>query len=260
MANDPTVKAGSWGPKTVEKILRIQERALKLGGADGLPGRFGRRADHRPGADVPGPPRRRADLPQRGRALRPRAAGLPAVRPLGGGRRLHPRLLRRRDHARGQRLDVPRLAANGRDGDRRDGDARGDGRGEDAHRRLGLRPLPGQDATPRRSTSPSATSPTCRRNWRESPPAAPPAEPDAERAGLGDRPRRREDRLRRQGADRGAHRRRLVLRGARALGEGAGRRLRAPRRPRDRRSSPTSRSTRAACCSSTPPTRRRGSS
>jgi propionyl-CoA carboxylase beta subunit len=31
MANDPTVKAGSWGPKTVEKILRVQERALELG-------------------------------------------------------------------------------------------------------------------------------------------------------------------------------------------------------------------------------------
>src|SRR5258708_709191 len=30
MANDPTVKAGSWGPKTVEKILRIQERAKAL--------------------------------------------------------------------------------------------------------------------------------------------------------------------------------------------------------------------------------------
>jgi methylmalonyl-CoA decarboxylase subunit alpha len=30
MANDPTVKAGSWGAKTVEKILRIQERALAL--------------------------------------------------------------------------------------------------------------------------------------------------------------------------------------------------------------------------------------
>src|SRR3954462_7007165 len=29
MANDPTVKAGSWGPKTVEKILRVQERALR---------------------------------------------------------------------------------------------------------------------------------------------------------------------------------------------------------------------------------------
>ncbi len=30
MANDPTVKAGSWGPKTVEKILRIQECAASL--------------------------------------------------------------------------------------------------------------------------------------------------------------------------------------------------------------------------------------
>ena len=30
MANDPTVKAGSWGAKTVEKIIRIQERALGL--------------------------------------------------------------------------------------------------------------------------------------------------------------------------------------------------------------------------------------
>src|SRR5450432_522631 len=30
MANDPTVKAGSWGAKTVEKILRIQEHAMEL--------------------------------------------------------------------------------------------------------------------------------------------------------------------------------------------------------------------------------------
>ncbi len=30
MANDPTVKAGSWGPRTVEKILRIQERSEHL--------------------------------------------------------------------------------------------------------------------------------------------------------------------------------------------------------------------------------------
>ena len=30
IANDPTVKAGSWGPKTVEKILRLQERALRV--------------------------------------------------------------------------------------------------------------------------------------------------------------------------------------------------------------------------------------
>ena len=25
MANDPTVKAGSWGPRTVEKIIRLKE-------------------------------------------------------------------------------------------------------------------------------------------------------------------------------------------------------------------------------------------
>ncbi|POB09551.1 acyl-CoA carboxylase subunit beta [Sulfobacillus sp. hq2] len=30
MANDPTIKAGSWGARTVEKILRIQEKALDL--------------------------------------------------------------------------------------------------------------------------------------------------------------------------------------------------------------------------------------
>ena len=29
MANDPTVKAGSWGPRTVEKIIRIQKQALE---------------------------------------------------------------------------------------------------------------------------------------------------------------------------------------------------------------------------------------
>ncbi len=29
MPNDPTVKAGSWGPKTVEKILRVQETAMR---------------------------------------------------------------------------------------------------------------------------------------------------------------------------------------------------------------------------------------
>ena len=42
--------------------------------------------------------------------------------------------------------------------------------------------------------------------------------------------------------------------------QGADRRLRPARRPGDRRSSPTSRRSRAACCSSTPPTRRPASS
>jgi len=30
LANDPTVKAGSWGYKTVEKMLRVQDRALSM--------------------------------------------------------------------------------------------------------------------------------------------------------------------------------------------------------------------------------------
>ncbi|MGZ6996202.1 MAG: carboxyl transferase domain-containing protein, partial [Acidimicrobiia bacterium] len=30
MANDPTVKAGSWGARTVEKIVRLTETALRL--------------------------------------------------------------------------------------------------------------------------------------------------------------------------------------------------------------------------------------
>ena len=36
MANDSTVKAGSWGARTVEKIIRIQETAQKLKSSDAL--------------------------------------------------------------------------------------------------------------------------------------------------------------------------------------------------------------------------------
>src|SRR6185436_5287894 len=114
MANDPTVKAGSWGPKTVEKIMDPGAGA-PAPRADDLPGRLGRGADHRPGADVPRPARRRADLPHRGEAVGRRAAGVRPVRPERGGRRLYPGVLRRRDHARGERVDVPGLAAHGGD-------------------------------------------------------------------------------------------------------------------------------------------------
>ena len=72
VANDPTVKAGSWGARTVEKIIRVTERALARGAADLLAHRLRRGPDHRPGRAVPGPPRRRADLPQPGRRCRAR--------------------------------------------------------------------------------------------------------------------------------------------------------------------------------------------
>src|SRR5919202_52305 len=102
MANDPTVKAGSWGPRTVEKILRVQEAALS----------------HR--------------VPMVYLVDSAGARITEQVQMFPGRRRLHPGLLRRRDHARRQRLDVPRLAADGRGGDRRARLAGGDGRGQDA--------------------------------------------------------------------------------------------------------------------------------
>ena len=109
-----------------------------------LPGRLGRRAHHRPDRHVPRAAPRGANLRQSGAAVGRRAADLPAVRPLGGGRRLHPGVLRRGVHGREERLDVPRLAAHGGDGDRREGDARGDGRRAHALRGLGLRRSAGQ--------------------------------------------------------------------------------------------------------------------
>ena len=160
-----------------------------------------------------------------------RPAGVRAVRPERRRRRLHPGVLRRRDHARRQRLDVPRLAADGRDGDRREGDARGDGRGAHAHRRVRLRPLPRQvrrggdrprQALPELLPVELATRSRPRRR---------PPQPAARAAG---HPGRREQAVRHARADRRAGGRRVVPRGPQALGEGADRRLRAARRARDR--------------------------
>ena len=130
------------------------------------------------------------------------AAGLPAVRALGRRRRLHPRLLRRRDHARRQRLDVPRLAANGRDGDRREGHARGDGRGADAHRASRAAATSSSRPTRRRSTSRRRYLSYMPANWREGRRPRRRPRPARERPISRDRPRRREELVRRQGADR----------------------------------------------------------
>ena len=107
--------------------------------ADLLADRLGRRPDHRPGRPLPRPTWRGPDLPQPGRAVRQGAADLLPVRPVGRGWRVHPGVLRPGDHGRRQRLDVPRFAPDGRDGGRREGDARGDGRRPDAHQCLRLR-------------------------------------------------------------------------------------------------------------------------
>ena len=179
MANDSTVKAGSWGARTVEKIIRIIETAYRRRRADGLPRRLRRRPDHRPGRPVPGPARRREDLLEPGARERLDPAGLRAVRPVRGRRRLHPGVLRRRRHGRGQRLDVPRLRPHGRDGDRREDHPRGDGRRPGALRGVRRRPLPGRGPSRRRSTPCAPTCPTCPSNWQGTPPAADAVPPPA---------------------------------------------------------------------------------
>ncbi len=139
MANDPTVKAGSWGPKTVEKILRIQERALSLGIpmvylVDSAGARITEQVQMFPGRRGAGrifhnQVKLSGVVPQVCVLFGPSAAGgayIPAFCDI----------VIMRDE---QRVDVPRLAADGRDGDRREGEPRGDGRRAHAHRRLGLR-------------------------------------------------------------------------------------------------------------------------
>ena len=73
VANDPMVKAGSWGARTVEKMVRAVGGGARRAGADLLAGRLGRRPAHRPGPAVPRAARRRADLLQPGAPVGPGA-------------------------------------------------------------------------------------------------------------------------------------------------------------------------------------------
>ena len=107
-----------------------------------VPRRLGGGAYHRPGRAVPRPAGRGAHLRQRSAVVGQGAAGVLPVRAVGRGRGVHPRLLRRGVHGRGQRVDVPRLAPDGRGGDRREGVARRDGRRAHARNRERLRRQP----------------------------------------------------------------------------------------------------------------------
>ena len=113
MANDPTVKAGSWGPKTVEKILRIQETAANLRVpllylVDSAGARITHQVEMFPG-------RRHAgrifynEVMLSGSG----AAGLPALWALCRWRRIHPSLLRSCGHGRRPRQHVFGLTAYG---------------------------------------------------------------------------------------------------------------------------------------------------
>ena len=123
MANDSTVKAGSWGARTVEKIVRIQETAERLQIplfylVDSAGARITDQVRCSPGRRHAGrifhnQVRLSGQVPQLCLLFGPSAAGgayIPAFCDVG-------------DHGRGQRLHVPGLAAHGRGGHRREGHA-----------------------------------------------------------------------------------------------------------------------------------------
>ncbi len=154
-----------------------------------VPRRLRRRAHHRPGRAVPRPARRGPDLRQPGAAVGPGAAGVLPVRAVGRGRCVHPGVLRRGVHGRGERLDVPRLAPHGPGGHQRGRDARGDGRRPHARDGERVRRQPRRTTTTRRSTRRSAGCRTCPGRGRRQPPvAAPRAPPSGREADRDDRP------------------------------------------------------------------------
>ena len=111
---------------------------------------------------------------------------------------------------------------------------RGDGRCADAHLGLRLRPLPERIRRGRDRSRRAATSRTCPPIGERSPPAAPPADPAESPAVSEIVPANEKDPFDVKRPDRRGCRRRLIPRGARALGQGGRRRLRAARRPGDR--------------------------
>ena len=256
MANDPTVKAGSWGPKTVEKIIRIQEQALEhlvpmvyLVDSAGaritdqvqmFPGRRGAGRIFHTEVKLSGV------VPQVCVLFGPSAAGgayIPAfcdvVIMRDGNASMYLGSPRMAEMVIGEKVTLEEM-----------GGARMHTGVSGCGHFLVKSDEEGIDLA-------KAYLGYFGSNWREQPPVAPPAEPAARVPGD---PGRREQAVRHARADRRARGRRLVPRGAEALGEGADRGLRAARGPRRSGSSPTSRSSGAACCSWTPRTRPRASS
>ena len=128
IANDPTVKAGSWGARPWRR-WSAPSRPPTTSVSRVLFDRLGRCSHHRPGRSVSrGVAVRDASSTTRCGCQGGCSSDLLPLRPVGGGRCLHPGVLRRRDHGGGQCIDVPRIAAHGRDGHRRAHHARGHGR------------------------------------------------------------------------------------------------------------------------------------
>ena len=162
VANDATVKGGTYYPLTVKKHLRAQQIALE----NRLPCIY---LVDSGGAFLPMQDEVFPDVDDFGRIFynqaRMSAAGIPQIAAvmgsLHGGRRLRPGHERRGDHRQGHGHDLPGRAAAGQGRHRRGRDRRGAGRRGRAYPPLGRgRPLrAGRRATPWRS---------CATSWRRS--------------------------------------------------------------------------------------------
>ena len=148
VANDATVKGGTYYPMTVKKHLRAQEIALE----NRLPCVYlvdsRRRLPPAPGRGLPGPRPLRADLLQPGAHVgRRHPAGRPGHGLLHGRRRLRPGDERRDGHRPRDRDDLPRRPAAGEGRHRRGRDRR--------RSSVGRRSTPAGPASPitRRSTT-----------------------------------------------------------------------------------------------------------
>ena len=136
-ADDPTVKGGAWYPLTAKKIVRALDIAME----NRLPVvhlcDFGRRLPAAAVGDLSGQIHGRPDFPQPVDPVEARRQATGAgVRPLHGGRRLHPRPVRLQRHRARHRRGVPRRPAAGARSDRRGRHRRGAGRRRHAHQHL----------------------------------------------------------------------------------------------------------------------------
>ena len=218
VANDATVKGGTYFPMTVKKHLRAQEIALE----NRLPCLY---LVDSGGAFLPLQDEVFPDREHFGRIFYNQAQlsahGIPQIALVMGsstaGGAYVPGDVRRDGHRQGHRHDLPRRPAAGEGGDRRGGQRRGAGRRRGAHRDQSAWPTtsPSTTSTPWRSGARScATWPGASRSRRGSaasrraPSVNPeelygviPADPRQLRRARGDRPARRRQRVPRvQGA------------------------------------------------------------
>ena len=251
MANDSTVKAGSWGARTVEKIVRIIERAYRPGVpmvylVDSAGARITDQVELFPGRRGAGrifwnQVRASGSIPQVCALFGPSAAGgayIPAfcdvVVMVEGNASMYLGSDRMVEMVTGEKTTLEEM-----------GGARCTARS----------PASGTSCAPDEPTRdrdgaplpvlPAVELDSSRRRSAE------PVPPAGRRRPARARPGQRPAGVRHAALRRGAARRGLALRDPRAVGAGAGRRLRPARTARPSAWSPTTRCSRAACCSST---------